>query len=164
MVFAAVSVVLAIALFWNHRQVEPQLQPGPQTATAPTTQELPASPVSADGASAVPGNVSAPATAIVPVDIQTEIETVKFFIRDYRAAFDETPVGDNAEITKALMGANPKKTKFVQPGDSHLNEKSELVDPWGTPYFFHATSGKEMEVHCAGPDRRMWTGDDIVMR
>jgi len=36
------------------------------------------------------------------------------------------------------------------------------VDPWGTPYFFHQLSGKEMEIHSAGPDKMMWTADDLV--
>jgi hypothetical protein len=92
------------------------------------------------------------------------MESVKFFIRDYRAALGGNPVGNNAEITKALMGGNRSMTKFVMPGDSRVNDKGELVDPWSTPYFFHALSAKEMEIHSAGPDKRMWTGDDIVLR
>jgi hypothetical protein len=35
-----------------------------------------------------------------------------------------------------------------------------MCDRWGTPYFFHQVSKTEMEIRSAGPDRRMWTGDD----
>ncbi len=97
-------------------------------------------------------------------EVQTEMETVKFFIRDYRAALGENPVGNNAEITKTLMGANPKHTKLVGLGDSRVSTKGELADSWGMPYFFYALSAREMEIRSAGPDKRMWTGDDIVLR
>ena len=97
-------------------------------------------------------------------EVQTEIDNVKLLIRDYRLALGENPVGSNAEITKALLGANAKKTKFVVPGDARLNDKGELVDPWRTPYFFHQLSAREMEIRSAGPDRRLWTDDDIVLR
>ena len=45
-----------------------------------------------------------------------------------------------------------------------VNEKGELVDPWGTPYFFHQLSAMEMEIRSAGPDRIMWTEDDLVIK
>ena len=45
-----------------------------------------------------------------------------------------------------------------------VNENGEMVDPWGTPYFFHQLSGHEMEIHSAGPDKIMWTFDDLVAR
>ena len=42
--------------------------------------------------------------------------------------------------------------------------EGELVDAWGTPYFFHQISGSEMEIHSAGPDKIMWTSDDLVVK
>ena len=41
--------------------------------------------------------------------------------------------------------------------------KSLPVDPWGTPYFFHQLSSTEMEIRSAGPDKRLWTDDDVVV-
>ena len=49
-------------------------------------------------------------------------------------------------------------------GKVSRNERGELTDAWGTPYFFHQLSGTEMEIHSAGPDRRMFTGDDLIAR
>jgi hypothetical protein len=45
-----------------------------------------------------------------------------------------------------------------------INARGELVDYWGTPFFFHQLSGTEMEIRSAGPDRVMWTVDDLVTR
>jgi hypothetical protein len=39
-----------------------------------------------------------------------------------------------------------------------------MIDRWGTPYFFHQISATSMEIHSAGPDRKMGTEDDIVHR
>jgi hypothetical protein len=43
-----------------------------------------------------------------------------------------------------------------------INKHGELVDPWGTAYFFHQLSGKETEIRSAGPDKILWTADDLV--
>jgi len=39
-----------------------------------------------------------------------------------------------------------------------------LVDAWGTPYFFHQLAAMEMEIRSAGPDKVMWTADDLVIK
>ena len=78
--------------------------------------------------------------------------------------FGGNPVGTNPEITRALNGGNAKQVQFVHPEDGlRINEQGEMVDPWGTPFFFHQLSGKVMEIHSAGPDRKMWTADDLVI-
>lgn len=89
------------------------------------------------------------------------VDHVQFTIRDYRAALKENPVGNNAEITRALLGDNLKQVKFSVPEGSQLNGQGELCDPWGTPYFFHALARDQMEIRSAGPDRTLWTPDDI---
>jgi hypothetical protein len=85
-------------------------------------------------------------------------------VRDYRSVAGENPVGTNAEIMKALMGENKKGARFGPPEGQQLNGDGELVDRWGTPYFFHQLSKTEMEIRSAGPDRVMWTGDDQVTK
>lgn len=72
------------------------------------------------------------------------------------------PVGDNAEIVRALQGRNRAALAFMPTNHPALNERGELVDRWGTPFFFHALSGHSMEVRSAGPDRRLWNEDDAV--
>ena len=79
--------------------------------------------------------------------------------------FGGNPVGTNPEITAQLNGGNLKQINFIQPdAGMRINEKGELVDVWNTPLFFHQISGTETEIHSAGPDKIMWTPDDLVAR
>ncbi len=84
-------------------------------------------------------------------------------VRQYGTMFGGNPVGSNPEIASQLSGNNPKHINFLDASQGMcVNENGELVDPWGTPYFFHQLSGTDMEIHSAGPDRSMWTADDLV--
>lgn len=100
-------------------------------------------------------------SAVAP---QTALENVRGTIRQYGSMFAGNPVGTNEEITQALHGANPKHIDFLTGDGNRVNSNGELVDTWGTPYFFHQISGHEMEIRSAGPDRRMYTSDDLVIR
>ena len=93
-----------------------------------------------------------------------ELDATRRMITDYHTRMGENPGGTNAEIMKAGMGGNPRQATFG-PGESQqLNAKGELLDPWGTPYFFHQLSGDHMEIHSAGPDKIMGTADDLVLK
>ncbi len=72
------------------------------------------------------------------------------------------PVGTHAEIVRALQGHNRARLAFLPARHPALNERGELVDRWGTPYFFHALSGASMEIRSAGPDRILYTTDDAL--
>ena len=76
----------------------------------------------------------------------------------------ENPVGTNAEIMKAIMGGNPKSAKLGPPEGVGVNPEGELIDHWGTPYFFHQLSAEHMEIRSAGPDKTMWTIDDLLIK
>ncbi len=99
-----------------------------------------------------------------PGEIHTEIEGVGTMIRDFRNAVGGNPVGTNAEITKALLGDNPKQVKFELPPGVSVNGAGELQDRWGTPFFFHQVSGVQMDIRSAGPDHQMWNEDDVSGR
>jgi hypothetical protein len=88
-------------------------------------------------------------------------ERVNQMITSFHTRMGENPVGTNAEIMKSLMGENPVHATF-SPDSPSLNAKGELIDPWGTPYFFHQISGDDMEIRSAGPDKIMGTSDDII--
>jgi hypothetical protein len=118
---------------------------GVPAATAPVPQ--PAAP-------------PAPATEADVAALENDLEHVQMMVRDYRTAVGENPVGTNAEIMTAVLGNNIKQAKIGAPERQGMNDKGELVDRWGTPYFFHQVSKSKMEVRSAGPDRVMWTGDD----
>jgi len=91
------------------------------------------------------------------------IYAVEQLFADYRYAYKENPVGsENAEITQQLLGKNPKRIVFIDPRCAALRG-NQLVDQWGTPFFFHALSGQHMQVRSAGPDRQLWTADDVFV-
>jgi len=93
------------------------------------------------------------------------LENMRHAIRDYGSRFGGNPVGLNSEITSQLNGQNPRQVNFIQPESGmRINGQGELIDPWGTPYFFHQLSAQEMEIRSAGPDKVMWTADDLVIK
>ncbi len=95
-------------------------------------------------------------------EVAADFDKVSLMFRDYRTRFGENPVGTNAEIMQAIMGGNPKGAQLGPPEGQTLSEHGELIDRWGTPYFFHQLSKDLMEIHSAGPDRRMGNGDDLI--
>ena len=90
-----------------------------------------------------------------------ELLAVKGMLRDYRAMMSENPIGNNSEITKALLGGNRRGAEFSN-SQIKLDKDGQLVDRWNHPYFFHQLSKIDMEVRSAGPDGIMWTPDDEV--
>jgi hypothetical protein len=93
------------------------------------------------------------------------LQNMRGTVREYGARFGGNPFGNNREITAKLNGGNPKQIVFLKEEDGmRINQRGELIDNWGTPFFFHQISGTEMEIRSAGPDRKMWTADDLVLK
>ena len=86
-------------------------------------------------------------------------------MENFRTNFphDGNPVGSNAEITAVLTGKNKLRYAAIPPGHPAINAAGELCDRWGTPFFFHAESGTRMGIRSAGPDKKMWTDDDVAL-
>jgi hypothetical protein len=96
-------------------------------------------------------------------DVRADLRIVDGIFAAYRSALrGGNPIGENAEITAALTGRNKLGFAFIPPGHPAINDKGELCDRWGTPFFFHQMSGEKLEVRSAGPDRLLWTADDVV--
>ncbi len=97
-------------------------------------------------------------------DVHSDLRMINEIFIAYRGAVRaENPVGENTEITAALTGRNRLGYAFIPGGCPAIDAQGRLCDRWGTPYFFHQLSGDRMEVRSAGPDRRLWTGDDEVL-
>jgi hypothetical protein len=104
------------------------------------------------------------ALEITNMPAETAIENMSRAIQQYGQMFGGNPVGTNPEFARELGGDNPKHINFISVDSGmRLDADGELVDPWGTPYFFHQISGSDTEVRSAGPDRVMYTSDDIVI-
>jgi len=94
---------------------------------------------------------------------EDKIHAVSEILYFYRQAFGgENPPGHNELVVSALIGENEKRTALI-PENSPAIKDGALVDQWGTPYWFHAISSKEMEVRSAGPDKELFTQDDLTL-
>ena len=74
---------------------------------------------------------------------------------------ERPPLGDNADITAALLGWNRRRIAFLAPDHPALRG-GLLVDRRGAPYHFHARSADAIDVRSAGADRVLFTEDDLV--
>lgn len=99
----------------------------------------------------------------VTLPVATVMENVRSVVRRYGHMYGGNPVGQNVEITRALNGGNQRRVRFLQEdAGMRLNEAGELVDSWGTPFFFHQLAALRTEIRSAGPDKTMWTADDLL--
>lgn len=70
-------------------------------------------------------------------------------------------MGANEEFAAALMGKNANGTVFISPPHACLNAQGQLIDRWQTPLFFHVRDAFRIDIRSAGPDKKMWTDDDL---
>ncbi len=70
-------------------------------------------------------------------------------------------MGANEEFAAALLGKNATATVFLAQPHACLNAQGQLVDRWQTPLFFHVRDATRIDIRSAGPDRVMWTADDL---
>lgn len=70
------------------------------------------------------------------------------------------PLGTNDEITRALTNADTLGEAAL-PATHPAIISGRLVDRWGSPWFFHQQSADVIEVRSAGPDRRLFSDDDL---
>ena len=100
--------------------------------------------------------------ALVRPSEEEAIQALRLSVRSYGQKFLGNPVGNNAEITAALNGENPRGIRYLEGQGARINDRGELMDQWDTPYFFHQLSKTSMEIRSAGPDRTMGTEDDVI--
>lgn len=121
-------------------------------------------PTPPPAANAAPAGIAPAAQKAEIADEKQDLENVRRMFGDYRTRMGENPVGSNAEIMKKVMGDNPVGARLGPPEGQSINAEGELVDRWGTAYFFHQLAADKMEIRSAGPDKRMWTADDVVTK
>ena len=89
-----------------------------------------------------------------------DVENLFIGLQKFKETVGAYPMGGNAEIAKAMKGNNPKNVIILVGRKSELNEKGEIVDPWGTPLrIYFSDSG--VLIRSAGPNRRF--DDSTVM-
>jgi hypothetical protein len=157
---AASSVPRTATASSTPRSSAPQVSPrrDPTTASNPRA-------TSGDGVASSPDDFPIAASLNAPNStIARDVDIVRQIFEAWLSNFphEGNPVGENADITAALLGDNRLGLALIPKDHRALNSRGELCDRWGTPFRFHQLSGTKMEIRSAGQDRKFLTEDDVV--
>lgn len=101
-------------------------------------------------------------SASIPPEKEPEI--LLEILEAYRRVTGSFPVAeDNRHVMELLTSSRATVTGIFPRHHPRLNDGGELIDGWGTPYFFHHISRQQIEVRSAGPDGIYYTPDDIIL-
>ena len=95
----------------------------------------------------------------------TDCDNLILGLQQYKEFVGSYPTGNNAGVTKALLGQGEKKILILTVRRARMNDKGEIIDPWGTPLQFYF-SYNEVLIRSAGPNK-VWedsasaTSDDL---
>jgi hypothetical protein len=154
----AVSLIAVIYLFLHpEKPLETKAEPKKELVKPPKSSPPAETPVT----------VLPIATDIIPLNSAEsepadDLATLEVILAEFRRNNGGNPVGENEEITASLLGRNAKRLAYLPAQGNFLNAAGQLIDRWGTPYFFHQLSGTQTEIRSAGPDRELNTADDLV--
>ena len=114
--------------------------------------------------------VSAPPPATQPASTpplqhsaSSEVHRLRLALGNFLLAVKDPyrpPLGDNRDIARALAGGNRRGLVLVPTNDPAFRD-GQLVDPWGTPYWFHPRAPDAIDIVSAGADRKLLTDDDV---
>ncbi|MEM6886340.1 MAG: hypothetical protein AAF571_15060 [Verrucomicrobiota bacterium] len=92
-------------------------------------------------------------------EVRDLIEVYHSYLKDP----DGLPTAGNRAIVKAFAGENVHRIRFIDPEADYINDNGELVDRWNSPLYFHFEDARFPDIRSAGPDRQIWTQDDIAL-
>lgn len=151
----AALVAIGVVCWWG-------LEKASFAPAAPDVPHVPATPrLVASPDSSVP--LAALSDPAVPPE--KKIRRVYELVRSYTMAMksrDRVPLADNADFVRVLTGGNILGVVFLPPDHPSISRQGELLDPWQSPYFFHALAADSWEVVSAGPDRICFNEDDLI--
>ncbi|MBL9118081.1 MAG: hypothetical protein JNJ83_23940 [Verrucomicrobiaceae bacterium] len=166
-------IVFGALVFWLNRTVDnPALQSAIEESKKKTANASPSTSMGSGPSGFVPPQARPidPANQAIadqmfdPEQPPTrDLEIVDHFVEVLRRATGANPIGDNADITYALTGGGEPNRPRVFPPAHKAVKGGQLVDRWGTPFWFHPNSGTQMEIRSAGPDKEMFTVDDVIL-
>jgi hypothetical protein len=96
---------------------------------------------------------------------QEDVETLVGLIGQYLSSMQNRqgwPLGSSRDLARVLTGDNPLHLTVIASDHPAINARGYLVDRWGTPYQLHQLSSRVIDVRSAGPDRELFTADDVV--
>ena len=161
-IFLLLGIVSLVASFYFGRPDQAKqapasrqilIEPSRPSTTSPDPSPIITLPVSETAATLNTADT-------LPAD---DLSTIDLLFTEFRKNHGGNPVGENEEITAALLGKNSKHLAYLPASGSFLDRSGKLIDRWGTPYVFHSLTSSRTEIRSAGPDRELWTADDITL-
>lgn len=158
-----IVVVLGLTLaVWLNQQVRHPPETGEKHA-APATPPLSSAPGDSNappllGEQILRGYASAQSTPEQDLALMARLMDNSLLLLKSAA---NRPLSANEDWAELLRGRNAASERFLPDTHLALNVQGQLVDRWQTPLFFHAVGGGRYELRSAGPDRKLWTDDDL---
>jgi len=103
----------------------------------------------------LPGLLKPPADALATTkaEVKALAHSLGTALSEYYEACGEFPEGEEGRIMKELQGGNRKGTVFFECPREILNDRGELIDPWGTPFRITFDYSRMIpRIHSAGPN------------
>lgn len=74
---------------------------------------------------------------------------------------DSAQYAINEDLSSFLLGKNSERTALVSKNSHIFDKKKRIIDRWGTPIHIHTISHNNFELRSGGPDRKLFTKDDV---
>lgn len=74
----------------------------------------------------------------------------------------DRPLATPEDWGALLLGRWPGTEAMLPTHHPALDAQARVVDRWGTPLHIHALGSGRFELRSAGPDRKLWTQDDVT--
>lgn len=171
-VFAVVCLAAAILMRTNQHTArkeyaEPRSQsvlpdiPSVHPAISPSNTITPPASVSVVELPIHPLTRSFGTSAFPP---EREPEILLEIFDAYRRATGSYPIAeDNRNMMYILTGGQNERGGVFPRDHARINQRGELTDGWGTPFYFHCISSTHIEIRSAGPDAEFYTPDDLIV-
>lgn len=156
----ALALLVAAWKLWP----APPGEPGIPLSTPPSPN--PAPPPSPAAKSATRGDDPAALLNQPGTPPEQDLAILQDLIQRYLTAMQRRagpPLGDDADLVRILTGRNALRLQLLSPDHPAISPEGRLLDRWGTPYHVHALSAQSFEFRSAGPDKRLFTQDDLAL-
>ncbi len=162
-IFLLLGIGSLVASFFFGRPDQAKQPPAPQPAPVEIVRPPPVPAPDSSPIIALPVTEAAATLNTADTLPADDLSTIDLLFAEFRKNHGGNPVGENEEITASLLGKNPKHLAYLPTSGSFLDGSRKLIDRWGTPYVFHSLTASRTEIRSAGPDRELWTGDDVTL-
>jgi hypothetical protein len=150
----------AVWLLSLRRSEPPPPSPAPQSGSTPA----PIQRVNTPPAAAPPGDALLAGYATPQWTPEQDLTSVARAMDSFLLLVktgNRGPLADNEDWAAAWQGTRAFQEPFVSPNHPILAQGTRLLDRWNTPLFIHALGGGNYDIRSAGPDRKLWTDDDV---